>query len=209
MPDCNTPIHSSNQHDPIKLGMSHPNIFTNVGAIGYYKCIEKEIIQKVNQFTDQSFLSILDKKSGAPLILQENRITVDVFMGQITKMLSSGYILYGAIWNLRDWCTLMSDSSWNQYQKLDKRYGDIGWQPDLRGVNIHNFISPLVPEGEIYITALLTNSLESLGNATIYTNISINLSYQSANEPLTLTVDCSIDMVLNNRISIVKIIKKQ
>ena len=125
-PDCNVQIYSFNRHDPIKLGMSDPNTFTNVGAIGYYKCIEKEIVQKVNQFTDQSFLSILDKKCGAPLILQENRITVNVFIGQITKILSSGYILYGAIWNLRDWCTLMSDSSWNQYQKLDKKYGDIG-----------------------------------------------------------------------------------
>ena len=121
--------------------------------------------------------------------------------------MSSDYILYGAIWNLRDWCTLMSDQIWNQYQKLDKRYGDIGWQPNLRGINIRNFISPLVPEGEIYITALSTNSLKSLGNATIYTNISINLSYQSANKLLTLTVDCSIDMVLNDRISIIKIIK--
>ncbi len=147
--------YSFNQHDPIKLGRSHPNIFTNVGAIGYYQySIEKEIVQKVNQFTDRPFLSRFDKKCGASLVLQENRITVAVFIEQIPKMLPSGYILYGVIWNLRDWCTLMSDPIWNQYQKLDKRYVDIGWRPDLRGINIRNFISPLVPEGEIYISRL-------------------------------------------------------
>lgn len=184
--------------DSIQMDLPYPKSIA--GKDTAYQNIEKTIIDKVNESVDKVFLSKLDEKCNPPFYFLEDKITPSALMAGIAKMWSHGYRPYGAIWNSGDFCELMSDPDWKEYNVTpNNEYA--GWQQDLLG--IRNFNSPVVPKGKVYIAT----SRNDLGNASICKR----LAFSQSIKPMYITFSCSIDidLALNNKIGVVSIIKKQ
>lgn len=149
----------------------------------YYKNFEKKIADELNKFLDEAFLSILNEKI---LLIKEKQLTCDTLRKQMAKMPEG---LYCAVRKAEEIRRL--NPNWKEENaKLNNEYAGL--------YNIRNFPSPNVPWGEIYLMNF------PLGSATIYRKVDINQS-QNCNFPISVVINCSVDINLNSRIDAVRL----